>query len=87
MITILEFPNEILLEFVQFLDFKNCCKPSSLFNFILTDKNFEDIWTRLYLEARETRLNTFETKGIYGPGLGAKLKAKRIAQVKIRNGL
>ncbi len=42
--TILEFPNEILLEFVKFLDFKNCCKPSSLFNFILTNKNFETLY-------------------------------------------
>ena len=54
---------------------------------VLTDKNFKDTWTRLYLEAREIRLNTFETKGIDGPGLGAKLKAKRIAQIRIRNGL
>lgn len=44
MTTILEFPNEILLEFVKFLDFKNCCKPSSLFNFILTNKNFETLY-------------------------------------------
>ena len=54
---------------------------------VLTDKNFESLWTRLYLEARETSLKIFETKGMDGPELGAKLKAKRIAQVKNRNGL
>ncbi len=54
---------------------------------VLTDKNFEGTWTRIYQEARETKLKNFETKGIDGPGLGAKLKAKRIAQVKTRNGL
>ena len=54
---------------------------------VLTDKNFEGTWTRIYQEARETKLKIFETKGIDGPGLGAKLKAKRIAQVKTRNGL
>ena len=54
---------------------------------VLTDKNFESLWTRLYLEARETSLKLFETKGMEGPELGAKLKAKRIAQVKNRNGL
>ena len=64
----------------RFMKFNTVCA-------VLTNKNFEDIWTRLYLEARETRLNTFETKGIDGLALGAKLKAKRIAQVKIRNGL
>ena len=31
---------------------------------VLTDKNFEDTWTRLYQEARETSLKNFETKGI-----------------------
>ena len=64
----------------RFMKFNTVCA-------VLTDKNFEDTWNRLYLEARETRLNTFETKGIDGPGLGAKLKAKRIAQVKIKNEL
>ena len=54
---------------------------------VLTDQNFEGTWARLYQEARETKLKIFETKGIDGPGLGAKLKAKRIAQVKTRNGL
>ena len=54
---------------------------------VLTDQNFEGEWNRLYQEARETKLKIFETKGIYGPELGAKLKAKRIAQVKTRNGL
>ena len=54
---------------------------------VLTDKNFEGTWARIYQEARETKLKNFETKGIDGPGLGAKLKAKRIAQVKTRNGL
>ena len=37
---------------------------------VLTDKNFEGTWTRLYQEARETRLKIFETKGIDGPEAG-----------------
>lgn len=52
MTLIINFPNEILLEFVQFLDFKNCCKPSSLFNFILLNKKFETLyvyWKKLNL--------------------------------------
>ena len=64
----------------RFMKFNTVCAA-------LTSKNFEEQWARLYLEARETRLKTIETKGIDGPGLGAKLKAKRIAKVKIRNGL
>ncbi|MBC08930.1 MAG: CCA tRNA nucleotidyltransferase [Gammaproteobacteria bacterium] len=64
----------------KFMKFNTVCA-------VLTNKNFEEQWARLYLEARETRLKTIETKGIDGPGLGAKLKAKRIAKVKIRNGL
>ena len=52
MTTIVEIPNEILLEIMRYLDFKNCCKPSSLFNFILTNKKYETLfayWKNLCL--------------------------------------
>lgn len=52
MTTIVEFPNEIMLEIMRYLDFKNCCKPSSLFNFILTNKKYETLfvyWNTLSL--------------------------------------
>jgi len=44
MTTIVKFPNDILFEIMKFLDFQNCCKPSSLFNFMLINKNFETLY-------------------------------------------
>ena len=52
MIQITEFPTDVFSEIMKFLDFKNCCKPSSLFNFMLTNKNFETLyvyWKKLNL--------------------------------------
>lgn len=44
MIQITEFPTDVFSEIMKFLDFQNCCKPSSLFNFMLTNKNFETLY-------------------------------------------
>jgi hypothetical protein len=52
MVKMMDLPNDNLLEIMKFLDFKNCCKPCSLFNFILLNKKFETLyayWKKLNL--------------------------------------
>ena len=41
----MNFPNEILLEIMKFLDFQNCCKSSTLYYFMLTNKKIETVYT------------------------------------------
>ena len=64
----------------RFLRFNNICSE-------LTGKKFADRWNQLYEEARQTKLANLETKGIEGSELGARLKAKRIAKIQIKNEL
>ena len=64
----------------RFLRFNNICSE-------ITDKKLSDKWSRIYQDARETKLDTFEAEGIEGSELGARLKAKRIVKIDVGNEL
>ena len=66
MVKIMDFPNDILIQITRFLDFKNCCKPSSLFNFMLINKNTETLYN--YCK----RLNLLYLSNNYVMKLGSK---------------
>lgn len=66
MVKIMDFSNDILIQITRFLDFKNCCKPSSLFNFMLINKNTETLYN--YCK----RLNLLYLSNNYVMKLGSK---------------